>query len=303
MQRTKKQLLGLGGLALVAAMTTVAYSIPVEAVNVSGNAEVVVMVYSGDYETKIETPLDGSVTTNNIVDVENIYSHAHAMHYTLTHVGEDGDPDVVYPLTDQDLPDLFDVSDIKKFTLNLNDYGGYGHYILTSIVTGGDGATRSDAVEFDYVAAKYTGDETATNNDPIIDFDYSAGIGSIEFTVYDKNGNPVFSDAIPYIVSDPTVLGSGKITLPFANVGAESGDYYIVLNAYTSADLSGTPVLSGLRYDFNYVKPKAPEVPDTGALLSVLNISRADFTVTCLVAFVLVTLGALVVMRKNKTRR
>lgn len=304
MQKARKQLLGLGGLALVAAITTVACTIPVDATSAGGNSEIIVQVNGASYETKIQSPLDGSSTISSTINVSNLISHAYGLTYTLTYVSSDGSSDVVFNLTDHAMTGITDLSTTDTFSLDLNSYGGYGTYRLTATVLGDDGGTKSDSVQFTYGAIAITGNTTsATNGDPIISFNYAANVGSLRFTVYNSKGEAVLSN-IPYIVSNPGTAGTGSITLLFASNNIPSGSYYILADSYASNNLSGDPIQTGVRYDFDYTRPGSPDVPNTGALIGALNISQADFTITCLIGFLMVTVVTLVVMRKHseKTR-
>ena len=59
MQLSKKKIVGLGGLALVAGITAVAANVPAGAVSVGGAVDIVVEVYSINYSTEIESQWTG----------------------------------------------------------------------------------------------------------------------------------------------------------------------------------------------------------------------------------------------------
>lgn len=301
MQIARKQLLGFGGLALVAAITTFAYNLPASAVSAGADAKIEVTVYSKTYETVIQSPLDGSVHTNNIIAVSNIYSHASTVKYTISKLNDDGTEGPAVEIPSAAISG-FDVSGTNNFNLDMDEYGSYGTYVLRSILNVYDDLGDEDSVSFVYTAAELTGTGiNEDNNNPLIDFNYGSGVAAMTFQAYNKEtGEPLFSTPIKYTVENAGVSGSGRIELPFASVNAKSGDYYVLANAYGTTDVSATPLVSGLRADIEYTAPMAPEVPDTGALLAALNISRADFVITGMLSFAIITVLALVIMHKAR---
>ncbi len=148
MKVSKKKLLGFSGLALVAGLTTYAATIPVGATSVSGEVNVMVDVYSINYETRIDSPLDGATFDQPVVDFEERHSRVDSVKYYLTNVTTG----TTYELSQYEISGT-DVSGVTTFTLDLDNYGGYGEYIFRSVVLSyGSHLEGEDSVQFTYVS-------------------------------------------------------------------------------------------------------------------------------------------------------
>ena len=301
MRITKKQLLGLSGLAFVAGMTMVACSLPssayaAEDYSVDGNVDVYVYVYSDNFETKIQSPLDGEVFTNSEVHFSEIHSKAKNVKYYLTHVGEDGEPDTVYELTEYEV-EGYSVDGVTEFDLNLNNYGGWGTYIFKSVITSGSGKTGEDSVKFNYAAINIPEEEVPAENGEVkFTIDYAPTVKIVDFDIYDKDGKLV-AQVPGYVLNNPTTGGSQNVTLNIDELGIPSGSYTIVATGYDTYDRSGGAVGTD-SVKFSYSTPDAPNVPDTGSLLGALNIAKGDFLVTGLIGFTVISVIALIVIKR-----
>ncbi|MBQ3309781.1 hypothetical protein IJG78_03870 [Candidatus Saccharibacteria bacterium] len=301
MRVQKKQLLGLGGLAFVVGMTAVAYNLPTSALSAEGNVDVHVQVYSNHFETVIEAPLDGADFNNSNVDFREIHSNANKVHYYLTHVGENGEADVTYELTDYniDLPAGEQTSGYTEFQLNLDNYGSYGTYIFRSVVTASDGRTKEDSVKFTYssiIVPEQDIDVDPETGEVEVEVCYAAGTKVITLEIKDKNGN-VVSQVYDYVVTNPETGGCETIKVKVDNIGLDTGDYDIVINTYDNPDKSGKPT-GTIVVELSYTAPDAPNVPDTGSMLSALNISKSDFLITGLLGFTVISVIALFVIKR-----
>lgn len=295
MQISKKQLLGLGGLAIVVGMTAVAYNLPTNATSVSGNVSVGVSVYSNHFETKIESPLDGDIYTKNNISFKEIHSKAANVKYYLIHVGENGEEDTVYELTDYEVNGE-DVDGSTVFELDLLDYGGFGTYKFRSVITSRDGRTGEDSVMFKYVAIDTPDDKVPVDDGAIeIEVCYAAGVKVLGIEIYDKDGKRV-AVANDYIVKNPTTGGCETIRVIVDDLDLNSGDYTVVITAYD--DYDKTRAGGYVTVKFTYTAPDAPNVPDTGSLISALNISKSDFLITGLIGFTLISVIALFVIKR-----
>ena len=296
----KKQLLGFGGLALVAGITAVAYNLPTSATSAGGDVDVVVQVYNTNFETKIQSPLDGDKFTDGVITFKEIHSKANNVKYYLTHIGENGEPDVTYELTDYEVNgDL--VSGTTTFNLDLDNYGGFGTYKFTSVITSSDGRTGEDSVKFQYVSMDTPDDDAKEDEEGNVDIEvcYAAGTKILTMEIYDKSGKLV-ATLTDYIVKNPETGGCETIRIKVDDLDLDSGDYDIVIKSYDNYDKTGEPT-GTITIHLGYTKPESPNVPDTGALLSSLNISRSDFLITGLIGFTAISLIALfVIKRANK---
>ncbi len=302
MQISKKQLFGLGGLAIVVGMTFFAYNLPTNATSISGDVDVVVRVYNDKFETKIESPLDGEEFTNKNVTFKEIHSHADNVKYYLYHLDENGNIDATYELTDWEV-DGSDLSGVTEFTLNLDNYGGFGTYIFKSVITSPGGQTGEDAVKFSYVSATTPDDDVKVDpetGEVDVEVCYAAGTKVLTIDIYDTKGNLV-ARLEDYIVKNPETGGCETITIKVGDINIESGDYELVINTYDNYDKTGEPT-GQIVISFKYEAPDAPNVPDTGSLLGALNISKGDFLVTGLIGFTVISIIALAIIKRNNRR-
>lgn len=147
-------------------------------------------------------------------------------------------------------------------------------------------------------------DDDVTKNedgDPVVkvDYDFPVEVCTIKFQAFNKATNAaVFHPEFSYKVEPPSKRGVLKVTLPFAENNAESGDYRIVATFYDCSNGQ----LGTKDYNFDgYVKPLVPGVPNTGGgFFAGLNFSRKDYLVTGLIVFMLALIIAVRLMAKNR---
>lgn len=137
--------------------------------------------------------------------------------------------------------------------------------------------------------------------DPIVklDYNYPVEVCMVKFQAYNKATNAaLFHPEYKYNITPPSKSGTVYVTLPFAEYGAESGDYRIVATYY---DCNNNQLgLVNYRFD-GYVKPLVPGVPDTGGgIFAGLNFSRGDYLATGLIIFMLALVIAIRIMAKNR---
>lgn len=151
MKRTKKHILGVCGLVLVAALTAIAATIPApkasaaEKTSDSGNVTVQVMVHQRTDSVRITSPADGTQTDQAIMQVDYVYTTATKVTHRLVNksTGE------VFDLTELDYYPP-EPNGTHNITLDLNKYGGYGKYAIYVMLN--DEGVTEDAVSFEYVA-------------------------------------------------------------------------------------------------------------------------------------------------------
>lgn len=146
MQLSKKTIVGFGGLALVAGLTAVAANVPAGAISASGAVNIVVEVYSINYSTQIDSPMDGATYEQPVVSFKETHARVDSVKYYLTNTTTG----ITYELSQYEVTGE-DVSGSVEFTLDLDDYGGYGTYIFRSaIVSHGSHFDDEDSVQFVY---------------------------------------------------------------------------------------------------------------------------------------------------------
>ena len=300
MQKTKKQILGLVGLAFVGLMTAVAYCLPApSAAAESSNIDVVVTVRPDNTSVAILRPADGDQTSDSTTTVVTEYSEAAKIEYTLIRTDADGQQtEITLPAYTPESP-----NGSHEFELDLSQYG-YGDFILTSTATGVGGTVHEDSVAFSYQAAVINNDGTNEDGNPVITIDPSDEFDHGQIQVYDKDGNPVFVDEegneVPIVVDrDDIDPETGKITveLPMSDYDAPEGEYTGLVVTYDQND----DVLGEYTFTF-YYKP-TPKLPNTGSVFANLTIARADYIVTGLIFFGLVAGFAIYLIGRRSHRR
>lgn len=301
MKRTKKKVLGIAGLAAVGIMTAVACGMPApDASAKEANTTVNVQVSEGTPSNTFITPSDGSETTNGIVEVTTNYSQAKTLDFYLSYTDANGTVQRV------DLPSYTPTDDagVYKFNIDVTPYG-FNNFEIHALVTGYDNVSReTDTVSFNYTAVVVTPDPGQTGGDPSVDIEINDEVDKIIITIFDekgnqvkdKNGNDIVIEADRSAIDPAT--GKVHINIPLGDYGVPAGDYTGIASAYNKAGnlISMTP------FKISY-RPATPDTPNTGMLsIGDLNISRIDYLVTGLIAFVVAT-GVAIALIYRRSRR
>lgn len=310
MQKRKKQLLGLCGLAVVGVVTAVALSLPASAYDADGDGSdfnkgnsvtVTVNVAENGASVRITSPKNNEVVTESEVPLTVVTSHVASIQPILTYKTTDDQTiekmlDVIYPEGQATVT--------RMIALPL----GETEYTLKVVATGTNGTVVDDTITFSYRAVSVTTKgEVEENDDPIIYVSANSAVYRFQVQAYAQGADsakPVFANADgeqEALVFGRDALdeeGKAKITLPFAKYKAQAGTYDVVVVAYNEAG----EVVSMNRIEVKY-SPKTPDVPGTGSmLLDNLNISRMDYLLTGLIAFGAVA-GFAVYLVFRKSRR
>ena len=327
MKKTKKQLLGLAGLAAVGVMTAVAYAMPTpdaaaaeqttyecndsdsdpnnDCAKGDGGAQVQVRVSEGNPAITITSPQDGSNLSDSDVKVAGTYSEVTKIDFYLTYKKNNGvtSDDVTHRVDLDSFTPTETSSGTYAFNVDIAQYG-QGDYTLHVLAQGYNGATREDTTTFSYRAMTVEVDpETTPNGDPSVDITIDDQVDKVMVQVYNKN-EPLFKDenGDPKFIEvsrDDIDLATGKIKvhLPFEENGAEAGEYTVVSVAYDR----NNDIVSMVTTPLNY-KPVVPDVPNTSAgFFADLNITHIDYLITGLIVFGLVAGFALyLVCRKSR---
>lgn len=309
MHKTKKQLLGLAGLAIVAVMTAIAISLPVPDAAAADNMTTQIKVRVSDSNTSVSfvTPQDGSRTVNPVVPVSVTYSEATQIKYTLYLLDQNGVEQAgkTYDLgtytTDGSNEDKHD------FDISAANFG-YGYYKIKAEATG-NSATIDSVTRFHYSAMIVTNTgKTAANGDPLFEVEIGPEVDLVQMQAYDAaNGSKyIFTDAnganaplhLDRSMIDPAT-GKIPVTLPFAKFNAPSGRYTIHSVAYYYDEQAGEykEIPPAHETTISYTNgggstdptdpdnPNTPDTPNTGAVLDDMNISHLDYLLTGLIAF------------------
>ncbi len=309
MQRRKKQLLGLVGLVLVAAMTIAAFSLPSGDASAAeeggGGTQTVINVTipeSGQVirvpQINSETFVDGMTIITPNVDLPVYYSHITTMSAYLTYVDRDGKEQRISAPTFL----ATDEAGTHTFNFQLTEQADYTAHITAM---GRNGQELTETITFKYRAMRVVyNEESDDKKNPIFKIEANEAVSSVVLHVYDKSGKPAFRDehgneiTFDYTRADfDAETGALTVTLPFAQYKLAAGDYTVVATGYNAEGDVVSVNTTTVKY-----APIAPDVPGTGSmLLDDLNISRMDYLVTGLIAFGAVAGFALfLVFRKNR---
>lgn len=327
MRKTKKQLLGLAGLAAVIAMTAVACSLPVpdaaaesmddhgyncdnsvpgkECASADNATQIQVVVSEGTPDAKFGSPRDGSTTLSPDVDVTTNYSDVVKIEYYVIYKDADGNSqrdnlNTFVPTADRGM---------HSFKLDASKYG-YGTISIHSKATGSGGTERTDVVTFNYqpILASFQ-EKPAENGDPILDITANDAVDEMLVYVYDKAGKALFVDEkgkdVPVkITRDMIDPATGRVlqVLPFAEYHAKNGTYNAVVMVQNA---DGELIyMATVPTEYKLIDPNVPEVPDSGivGILSALNITRLDYLLTGLLVFGLAAVFALLLVRRKSRR-
>lgn len=355
MQKRKKQLLGLAGLALVAAITAVACATPVPEVAAVSNSNVPVRVQvgvPGDAATvKFLNLKSNSIITNKIFPVQFEYSNVTDLELTLTNaktgkkyvVPTDECPAGTSTCTvNVDLEAAGLWNDTVQGQLGIDDPNGVGFSIELSGRNANTGSTAAaDTISFLYRAAYLEFNKEYDGKNPIVYINMGPNVKEILLqATKDGSDSPLFNPALK--LSDGTKVSYGRyrFVLPFDKYNLPAGLYDVIMTAFNSTDVNDAADIVSIdrleNIDYNPSRPvnpggpsrpddpnepvnpddpnqptnpdkpndpNKPQVPDTGSnLFGGLNISSADYIVTGLVAFGMVTAFAIFLIVRRSRR-
>lgn len=296
MKGKKKQLLGFFGLALVFAMTAIAYSLPAPGAAAQDlNISVTVTAEAGS--ARIISPANGAVLTGRSTTVSVSYNKIRSMTTSLTCKNTGGEQ-VFQETRNATLTESTGVVN-EAFTV-AKDLGDV-NCVAAMSSQGLDGEPYNDSVSFQFRPMSVVGSGKDEVNNPIVDVVVGDDVELVSIQAFDADGNPVFVDKdgkeTP-VLTKKEAFKDGKlsITLPMADYKAKPGKYV----AYFTATNSKNEVISINEYSFEYVP--IVETPGTGSIFKDLNLSRSDYLVTGLVAFGAVA-GFAVYLVFRKSRR
>ncbi len=308
MRKTHKRILGFAGLGLVAATTAVAAAIPspiAAATTTSSVVDTIKVTVLSPNPDLIPSTDKGDIITTPEYDFSVAYSSLIHIKVTLKNYDADGNVKISEVLWDTDL----DASaNSKDFNLNLDDYGGYGDFVITFE---GEGAVKVEQIltvkyvidERNLETNKQTGeavtpvtvpDDTATtietyiyNPDGSLARILKADIASGVESVYGPDGSLLFTINDGYKNGQLTITLEG---LPYKD--DYSGE--IVFRDADDALVSGSILLS-IKH-----QGESPVVPDTGSFFKGLNITREDYLITGLIAFMVIGVVAFGIVKRGR---
>ena len=326
MRRTKKQLLGLAGLAVVGVMTAIAYCLPTPnaaaegspAPSASNGTSVTVTVRSDAKNyVRMTSPEDGAVVEEPIFAVNYLAQETEEVE---TYIQYDGG---TTPTTPELVNTFVPTSNYEtnSFDVNLANHGGMsGQYRIIVKSRDFNNVVNEDSVAVTYQPMSSLVEQMpAKNGDPILNTKINSVTNQLVIRAYNSDNQLLFVNAEGQ--DAPIVLGrddinpaTGMITkvLPFGEYKAKAGRYNVVVSARDASGKTIAMTTLVVNYDPEHPdKPVVPtdpenpdgepEVPNTGFNLSDLNISKIDYLLTGLVVFGLVSVFAVfLVLRKSR---
>lgn len=318
--------MGLIGLAIVAAITAIAFALPNPEASATDGGEDSVTITVTVEEQQVErmaraeivSPVSGSTLVNRELTVQFKYWNTTSANVTLTLEKKDGTTETVsLPVSGEDC--RINGNGICTITYDMSRYpftdttpNAVMNFRVDVTPKYNGQAGVGDNVEFFYRAAtvKYEGIVDSATKDPYVSIDLNDAVDHIKVQAYrvDGDGKPVFAkDGVEMpleLTREQLEAYGGQLRLPFTEYGAEAGYYVVVVMAYNAdGDLIAIATdtvpykVDGQPGDGS----NTPGVPGTGSIWRDLNISRADYLTVGLLAFGMVTGFAIyLIVRRSK---
>ena len=305
MSRVCKKILGLFGLAAVVGVTAVAAGLPPvqnAMATESQNVTVQVTVVDGEFMANILNPTNGEIKYNGET-VRVTVSYANAKQLTVYVTDPEGRRQEVGSYNPVD-------TGSGSFEMDVPITDGYGTYLLeVEGIDLSDNPMAGSSVEFDYrgVNATVPDDEDGSLvvEPGSLTVSYGKGVCSLGFQVYAADDtamtdplleNEYRLDVEPAMDVVPLTV---DVTIPgFANLAA--GKYQVKIVSYGCGDDAETVVDET---EVILEKAEGLEPPKTGVVNVLgMTISQVDYVVTGVIAFVLVALFAMFLLRRKSSR-
>lgn len=302
MKKKTKYFLGILGLSVVAALTSVAVNLPSpDAIATSSITDTItVRVVSSDASVDITNPPKDAIYTEPNQKLNFNYANVDEIEVTLYFTDSNN-------LQHEFLLDKFNKLDYqpgeKELPLDLAKYG-YGEYIIEAKGTG-ISAVGIGETSFKYVpmTADLEQKDDGSYWEHLV---YNTEVvGSVKIEIFNEGDtnftNPLWSKEVS--------KGEKDVKLPFGEDESmkESKKYIIRIIPYSYANPTKTPLYKPI---YQEVETQSIIVPDTGAFLRNLNISRTDYLITGIIIFASFAVFAFVftskrrkAYRQNYTRR
>lgn len=290
MKRARKRVLGFLGLTIVAATTVFAASLPERGASALSSVTdtVTIRVVGSSPGVNITEPSSGGVYVKPNFTFQSIYENVETATITLKRTDEH---DVEHEYVIDALVPDYAPGGIGH-GIDLSSYG-YGKYVLSIRGVGQGDIPVEDSIAFTYLPVTGEVEEDDETGETYIDLDYddeNSDIEEIEIKVIGPDGS-VVTPLSPITVTPPDT----EVKIPFEDYKLPSGTYTIEIVAY-----DGEGEVLYKEYKTVAIYEPIP-VPNTGGVLKNLNISRADYLATGLIAFFMFGIfGTMFILRKQK---
>ena len=290
MKKMRKKVLGLISLALVIAMTFFAAGLPGPKASAATTVTdtIILRVIGTEPNIDITSPANDEIFVSPSTSVNFNYENVETVTVELVYTDLDGvehDLGVVATYN----PDYAPGS--ESYNLDLGAYG-YGEFLVKVTGTGHGGIFDIGLTKFNYTSIYTDVEEDPNTGLTYLNLHYDPTIvGTLDVEIYSENGDLITPQS-PIHVAAPT----NRIELPMA--GLPGGQYTIKTTAFSAA----TGLKIGDTYTNTYRYEPTP-APDTGSFFIDTNISKEDYLITGLIAFLGFSFIAIWVVAKDRKNK
>lgn len=304
MKKTKKRVLGLLGLVLVAVTTIFAAFLPGPEASAEATSsitdEIVVRVVGSQPDILNIKPENGSIFVQPKQNLSFDYENVEYLKITIYYTDKDGvTHEIEFLKKDRDDPESFVDYIAGKYSQPLDlfdeNFGfGYGEYRVHIEGIGFNNVTDYEDITFSFYPVYGTVEDTDDDLTYLhLHYDTTnPDIKTIGIKIYDEDGNLVNSIS-PITVDSPNT----EVELPFSENDLATGNYRIEITAY---GIGGVALYKPyITYYYYEVLP----APNTGGIFKNLNISRVDYLVTGLLIFLSAAVLGIIFVNKGKNNK
>lgn len=199
MKKTHKKMLGFVGLGLVAATTAVAVTIPSPTASAISNTitDTIQLTVVSPNPDLVLTSSSGSTIKDPTYNFSVSYNNLSNINVTLTNYDNDGNIKYTETLWNETSDGS---AGTKDFSLNLDNYGGRGNFVINSVGIGIDGVRIEQVLSVVYTMDSEEADPEPGSDETDVPVDVPTDeVKTVVVEVYDEDGNLVKT----ITVSDP----------------------------------------------------------------------------------------------------
>lgn len=309
MKKTRKKILGLTSLAVVAGVTVFALLLPDQGTSALDTNpitdEVKVRVVGKAPEVTLTSPKNGKIYVNSNLFFQFDFLNVNTTTAEIKYTNAEGEQSI-YTVDTEDPGYAPGTSAEYPLDLSSERYG-YGEYEIIVRGVGFDGVTAEDTIRFSYypvygelASGKSDGSYIAT---PFYD-EENSDIAFVYANIYDSAGNLVRALSPLYFSKS----GEG-VEFDLASKGLPFDEYGI---EFIATNAEGDVLYPPYNISFHYSETPGgdePDVPvpgtsDTGRFVGGLGISKSDIIITSVVGFVaVVSVVVGLVIKKAKDKK
>ncbi len=241
----------------------------------------------------ILSPIDGDKVEENTIDINYEYTNANSIDFVITNNKSGNSWTKTVTLSNPAYGN-------PTQKIDLDEYEGEGEYTI-KLIAHGDKTNSEDSIAIDYAKVPVY-EPTINILEPADSSKVEDGNVTVRFNYGHINNATVVltsdttgkSWSIDVDIIDPI---SGTIRLPINLDDYEGeGDYTITVYAYGDTKNAEDSV----SFTFAIPEPDLPDIPNTGLFAQELTFSQMDYIITGVLAFFVVSVGALIYLKKAR---